>query len=32
MLKEWLDYNLPPLVQRLVEREIGKLAGRADEK
>ena len=32
MLKEWLDENLPPLVQRLVEREIGILAGRADEK
>ena len=32
MLKVWLDENLPPLVQRLVEREIGKLAGRADEK
>ena len=32
MLKGWLDENLPPLVQRLVEREIAKLAGRADEK
>lgn len=32
MLKDWLDRNLPPLVQRLVEREIAKLAGRAEEK
>lgn len=32
MLKEWLDRNLPPLVQRLVERELQKLAGHADEK
>ena len=32
MLKEWLDENLPPLVQRLVEREIAKLAGHADDK
>ena len=32
MLKEWLDENLPPLAQRLVEREIAKLAGRADDK
>ena len=31
MLKEWLDANLPPLVQRLVEREIAKLADRADQ-
>ena len=31
MLKDWLDKNLPPLVQRLVEREISKLAGRADD-
>ena len=32
MLKEWLDRHLPPLVERLVEREIAKLAGSADEK
>ena len=25
MLKEWLDRNLPPLVERLVEREISRL-------
>ena len=31
MLKDWLDRNLPPLVQRLVEREISKLAGHADD-
>src|SRR5262249_2452282 len=27
MLKDWLDANLPPLVERLVQREIAKLAG-----
>ena len=32
MLKEWLDHNLPPLVERLVEREISTLAGRADDR
>ena len=32
IVKEWLDENLPPLVQRLVEREIAKLAGHADDK
>ncbi len=30
MLKEWLDDNLQPIVSRAVEREIAKLAGRAD--
>ena len=30
MLKEWLDDNLPPLVERLVEKEIAKLVGRAE--
>jgi len=30
MLKQWLDANLPPLVERLVQREISKLAGQAD--
>jgi len=28
MLKEWLDHNLPPLVERLVEREIARLTRR----
>ena len=32
MLKAWLDANLPPLVQRLVEAEIARLAGRPEEK
>lgn len=32
MLKAWLDENLPPLVQRLVEAEIARLAGRPEEK
>ena len=32
MLKDWLDHNLPPLVERLVEREISKLAGRVDDR
>jgi cell pole-organizing protein PopZ len=30
MLKEWLDENLPALVERLVEKEIVKLVGRAE--
>lgn len=30
MLKDWLDRNLPPLVERLVAREIAKIAGRAE--
>ncbi|MBC8240716.1 MAG: DUF2497 domain-containing protein [Alphaproteobacteria bacterium] len=30
MLKEWLDENLPTLVERLVEKEIVKLVGRAE--
>lgn len=30
MLKDWLDRNLPGLVERLVAREIAKIAGRAD--
>ena len=30
MLKDWLDSNLPPLVERLVQRYIAKLAGQAD--
>jgi len=32
MLKDWLDSNLPPLVERLVQREITKLAGQADDR
>lgn len=31
MLKEWLDRNLPAIVQRIVEREIAKLAGEVDD-
>lgn len=31
MLKDWLEINLQPIVARTVEREIAKLAGRADE-
>lgn len=31
MLKEWLDRNLPSIVQRIVEREISKLAGQVDD-
>ena len=30
MLKEWLDENMPPLVERLVEKEIQKLARRSE--
>ena len=28
MLKEWLDRNLPPMVERYVEREIVRLTRR----
>ncbi len=28
MLKDWMDQNLPPMVERLVEREIAKLTRR----
>ena len=31
MIKEWLDSNLPPLVERLVGREIDRLARRAED-
>lgn len=31
MLKEWLDANLPSITQRIVEREIAKLAGEVDD-
>jgi cell pole-organizing protein PopZ len=27
MLKQWLDANLPPLVERLVAREIARITG-----
>jgi len=30
MLKSWLDENLPPIVERLVEKEIQKIARRAE--
>jgi uncharacterized protein len=30
MLKQWLDDNLPPIVERLVQQELGKLARRAE--
>jgi uncharacterized protein len=30
LLKEWLDQNLPPIVERLVQREIQKIARRAE--
>jgi len=30
MLKEWLDRNLPSLVERLVQREIHRVSRRAD--
>jgi cell pole-organizing protein PopZ len=29
-LKEWLDQNLAPLVERVVEQEVKKLARRAE--
>lgn len=28
MLKDWLDTNLPPMVERYVEREIARLTRR----
>ena len=28
MLKEWLDTNLPPLVEAMVAKEIGRITGR----
>jgi uncharacterized protein len=30
MLKEWLDEHLPPMIERIVEREIRKIARRAE--
>ena len=32
MIREWLDENLPSLVERLVSREIERLAREAEEK
>lgn len=32
MLKDWLDANLGPLVQRIVEREVAKLVNRVDDR
>jgi cell pole-organizing protein PopZ len=29
MLKQWLDQNLPPMVERLVRAEIERVVGRA---
>ena len=29
LLKDWLDANLPPLVERLVRTEIERVVGRA---
>lgn len=31
MLRQWLDANLPSLVGRIVEREVAKLAGQAED-
>jgi hypothetical protein len=31
LLKDWLDENLPALVERLVQREIHRISGRADK-
>jgi cell pole-organizing protein PopZ len=30
MLRDWLDEKLPPIVERLVEKEIHKIARRAE--
>jgi len=30
ILKQWLDQNLPPLVERLVQREIQRIARGAE--
>jgi cell pole-organizing protein PopZ len=27
MIKDWLDHNLPPIVERMVEREVKRIAG-----
>ena len=29
MLREWMDDNLPPMVERIVQKEIEKMARRA---
>ena len=31
MLREWMDDNLPPMVERIVQKEIEKMARRAME-
>lgn len=31
MIREWLDANLPALVERLVDKEIGRIARRAED-
>jgi uncharacterized protein len=31
MLRDWLDENLPPLVERIVQKEIQKIARRAED-
>lgn len=31
MLREWLDSNLPPLIEKLVQRELDKLSRRASD-
>ncbi|MDD3181671.1 MAG: DUF2497 domain-containing protein [Alphaproteobacteria bacterium] len=31
MLKEWLDQNLPPVVERLVQKEVERIARRVQE-
>jgi cell pole-organizing protein PopZ len=30
MLKEWLDEHLPPIIERLVQKEIQKISRRAE--
>jgi cell pole-organizing protein PopZ len=31
MLKEWLDQNLPPVVERIVQKEVERIARRVQE-
>lgn len=31
MLKSWLDNNLPPIVERIVQKEVERIAGKADK-
>ena len=30
MLKDWLDRNMPPMVEKLVQQELQKIARRAE--